>query len=102
MREIDECANCDCNDPDVGCTMPSIDRSYACPLNTDSEEDKFTVKDLIEVLSKYPPTMSMQVAVGSFISEIVKVDKCVDMDTNEVSLVVYGQDRDYFKKMFRG
>ena len=31
-RESDPCLGCDCNDPDVGCTMPSIDRSYACPL----------------------------------------------------------------------
>lgn len=27
----DLCFACDCYDPDLGCTMPSIDRSYACP-----------------------------------------------------------------------
>lgn len=27
-----ECNDCDCYDPDMGCTMPSFDKSYACPL----------------------------------------------------------------------
>ena len=26
------CLDCDCYDPDMGCTMPGIDKSYACPL----------------------------------------------------------------------
>lgn len=30
-----DCCFCDCYDPDMGCTMPSIDRSYACPLCLD-------------------------------------------------------------------
>lgn len=100
MRKCDDCYCCDCNDPNIRCTMLSIDRSYACPLYTDLEDDRLTVKDLIEILSKYPPDMSMQVAVGSFISEVAKVDKCVDMDTNKVSLVVYGQDRNHIKDNF--
>ena len=25
------CLDCDCYDPDMGCSMPGIDRSYACP-----------------------------------------------------------------------
>ena len=35
---LDPCWDCDCNDPDMGCTMPSIDKSYACPLG--STDDK--------------------------------------------------------------
>ena len=27
----DLCLDCDCYDPDRGCTMPSIDRPYCCP-----------------------------------------------------------------------
>lgn len=57
-----------------------------------------TNKELQGILAKHPPNMQIQVWVSSFISEIVKVDKCVDMDTNKMSLVIYGQDRDYFKR----
>ena len=32
------CLNCDCHDPDMGCTMPSIDKSYACPLVSCDDE----------------------------------------------------------------
>lgn len=42
--------------------------------------------------------MTIQVAVSALISDIIKVDKCVDMDSNMVSLVMYGQDRDYFRR----
>lgn len=31
------CLNCDCYNPDFGCTMPSIHRSYACSLESDDE-----------------------------------------------------------------
>ena len=33
-----ECLRCTCYDADYGCTMPSIDRSYACSLETGSDE----------------------------------------------------------------
>ena len=33
--ERDPCCGCDCNDPDMGCTMSSIDRSYACPMENE-------------------------------------------------------------------
>ena len=40
------CLCCDCYDPDLGCTMPSVDLSYACPLEEDpmleSTPDCFT------------------------------------------------------------
>lgn len=29
---------CDCYDPDMGCTMPSVDKSYACPLENTTTE----------------------------------------------------------------
>lgn len=33
------CLSCDCHDPDMGCTMPSIDKSYACPLVSCDDEE---------------------------------------------------------------
>jgi hypothetical protein len=31
------CDCCDCYDEDFGCTMPSVDKSYACPLEAEDE-----------------------------------------------------------------
>lgn len=33
-----ECLTCDAYDPDLGCTMPCPDRSYACPFEENDEE----------------------------------------------------------------
>lgn len=35
-----DCFDCDCYDSDFGCTMPSIDLSYACSLSSDDDFDK--------------------------------------------------------------
>lgn len=35
---MSDCIYCDCYDPDLGCTMPSVDKSYACPLFNDSND----------------------------------------------------------------
>lgn len=35
-----ECLRCDCYDEDVGCTMPSIDKCYACSLYERETERK--------------------------------------------------------------
>jgi hypothetical protein len=37
VEDRNPCLYCGCYDEDMGCTMPSVDRSYACPLN---DEDK--------------------------------------------------------------
>lgn len=37
-RSDNECLYCDCYDEDFGCTMPSIDKWYACPLEMGEEE----------------------------------------------------------------
>ena len=40
-KEVNPCYGCGCYDSDMGCSMPSVDRSYACPLewaNTLAEE----------------------------------------------------------------
>ncbi len=36
-RETNECLTCGAYDPDLGCTMPSMHLSYACPLEEDEE-----------------------------------------------------------------
>lgn len=34
-RTDDMCRECDCHDPDMGCTMSGLDKSYACPLHNE-------------------------------------------------------------------
>ena len=54
-REPNDCLGCDCYDPDMGCTMSSIDRAYACPLEDDKEMvDRLCVGDLREALEGVP------------------------------------------------
>ena len=35
IREVNSCFGCDCYDEDMGCTMPSVDRAYACSLESE-------------------------------------------------------------------
>lgn len=45
MRETNPCFGCGCYDADYGCSMPSIDKIYACPLEADEEELKEIFKE---------------------------------------------------------
>ena len=38
MRETNPCFGCGCYDPDMGCSMLSVDKIYACPLEADESE----------------------------------------------------------------
>ena len=35
-EKVNPCFGCDCYDEDLGCSMPSLDRQYACSLEEDS------------------------------------------------------------------
>ena len=37
----EECLRCDCYDSDFGCTCPSIDKWYACPLEPEPTAEDF-------------------------------------------------------------
>lgn len=52
MYKTNPCWSCDCYDEDMGCTMPSIDKAYACPL-----EEKKTTEFFIAMI---PPTVTYQ------------------------------------------
>lgn len=56
-----ECLDCDCYNEDMGCTMPSVDQSYACALKMKSVLSELTpecsfkeVFDDIEAETGYP------------------------------------------------
>lgn len=51
QHDRNSCFGCDCNDPDMGRTMPSIDKSYACPLEN---------KTIEFFLPMIPPTKTHQ------------------------------------------
>lgn len=36
--DLDPCLRCGCWDPDLGCTMLSVDKVYVCPLKTGEED----------------------------------------------------------------
>ena len=46
------CLSCSCYDEDLGCTMPSIDRTYACPINQHKKMQFF--------MAMIPPTVTAQ------------------------------------------
>lgn len=37
-KKVNPCWGCDCYDEDMGCTMSSLDRCYACPLENENEK----------------------------------------------------------------
>ena len=48
---MNECLTCDCYDEDVGCTMPSVDKCYACPLY-ECEDELKEIFEGVEVVEK--------------------------------------------------
>lgn len=54
--EKNPCLQCDCYDADFGCTMPSIDKWYACPL-TAEDGGPLVIEFFIPMI---PPTTTHQ------------------------------------------
>lgn len=57
QKEKNPCLSCGCYDPDMGCTMPSVDRCYACPQEADPDEtytNPEEYKELYENLMALP------------------------------------------------
>lgn len=50
-----------------------------------------TVKELRDALIRYPPNMTVQVAVGRTVNPATQVDVCVDIDNNVKNCVIYGK-----------
>lgn len=47
---MEECYKCDCWDCDYGCTMPSSDKWYACPIESEKPENKKELEEYIKWL----------------------------------------------------
>lgn len=46
---MNECYDCDCYDADIECcTMPSIDKWYACPIESALPENQEELKKMAE------------------------------------------------------
>ena len=55
-KSVNECLYCDCYDEDFGCTMPSMDKCYACPLEAnDCGFGEQLCKVAVEALEKQIP-----------------------------------------------
>lgn len=46
------CLRCGCYDEDMGCTCPSIDFWYVCPLEPEPSFEDFLTEDEINALMK--------------------------------------------------
>lgn len=38
-REVNPCWGCGCWDPDLGCEMPAVDKTYACHLEEEEYDE---------------------------------------------------------------
>lgn len=51
-REINPCLSCDAYDPDMGCLMPALHMWYACPIESEKEENKKMLEEYIAWMDK--------------------------------------------------
>lgn len=45
---MNRCLSCDCYDSDYGCTMPSSDKWYACPIEAEKPENKQEIEKMAQ------------------------------------------------------
>lgn len=50
--EINPCLGCGAYDIDMGCTMPSIDMWFACPIESEKEENQKLLEEYIALASR--------------------------------------------------
>ena len=51
-----------------------------------------TVEQLVWELLHQPGNANVRVAISPSITDVGKIDKCVDIDTNVASVVIYGKE----------
>ena len=57
-----------------------------------------TIKELKQVLLKYPDNLEVEVSVCGMITPIVNVGYITNLETNKVRLNIAGYDREKFKE----
>ena len=53
---------------------------------------KMTVQELIDIAKEYDPDAEARIAMGPWISPVVKIKPCVNMDTNAVNMCIYVEE----------
>lgn len=72
-KKVNPCWGCGCYDEDMGCTMSSLDRCYACPLENENEKRQIYVsvyRDLQQILTylrKCKTPRTYDICVGRYI-----------------------------------
>ena len=51
-REVNPCLSCNAYDSDFGCTMPSVDMWYACPIESETEENQKLLEEYVAWVDK--------------------------------------------------
>lgn len=78
-KKVNPCWGCGCYDEDMGCTMPSLDRCYACPLENENEKWQIYVsvyRDLQQILTylrKCKTPRTYYICAGRYIRKLRKM-----------------------------
>ena len=51
-RKFNSCLDCDAYDSDMGCTMSSLHKWYACPIESETEENQKQLEEYAEWVRK--------------------------------------------------
>lgn len=51
-REINPCLDCGAYDSDMGCMMPGTDMWYACPIESEKEENQKLLEEYVAWVDK--------------------------------------------------
>lgn len=65
-KNVNECLYCGCYDEDFGCTMPSIDKWYACPLERNEEELREMFNKSDELIRKSEVIKAIKRVLGGY------------------------------------
>ena len=58
-----------------------------------------TVKELKEILTLFPDSMTVQISCDKYVREIVEASTIVDIDTNVVSVNIVAKDKPSLAEM---
>ena len=78
-KETNPCIGCDCYDADMGCTMSSIDRAYACLLEADKKRYGITIHQMADILYNMSLDMDYMDYQEHWEKEICRIENELEM-----------------------
>ena len=99
MRETNPCFGCGCYDPDMGCTMPSVDKCYACPLESDKRGFGITTHEIADILYNMSLDMDYMDYEEHWQEEINRIKNEIEMLKEFDSVLFYTLEMIAFSNM---